>query len=256
MEEIQKRIENNTARNEDIISVINAVDAGELRVAEKIDGDWHVNTWVKTAIIKFFGISEIKDMTHGNFIFRDKIPLKNSFENVRLVPGGNSVRFGSYLANNVIMMPPSYVNIGAYVGKGTMIDSNVLVGSCAQIGENVHLSAGVQIGGVLEPDNASPVIVEDGAFIGAGVIAVEGILIRKNAVLAPGVVLTISTRVIETDKDGEIVREFTGEIPENAIVIPGARQRGKVFVQTPVIIGYKNQKTSEKLELSDFLRSF
>ncbi|MCL4151558.1 UNVERIFIED_CONTAM: hypothetical protein GTU68_029827 [Idotea baltica] len=154
------------------------------------------------------------------------------------------------------MMPPSYVNIGAHVGKGTMIDSNALVGSCAQIGENVHLSAGVQIGGVLEPLNAQPVIIEDQAFIGAGAIIVEGVLVRKSAVIAPGVVLSASTKIIETDADGQIINKFYGEIPERAIVVPGARMRGQVMIQTPIIIGYKDDKTDAKLTLSNFLRDF
>ncbi|MEZ4906259.1 MAG: 2,3,4,5-tetrahydropyridine-2,6-dicarboxylate N-succinyltransferase [Saprospiraceae bacterium] len=201
MNELKDKIENNTATKEDIFEIIAKLDAGSLRVAEKKDGTWIVNTWVKEAVIKYFGYTENTDMSLGDFVFKDKIPLKNKFENVRIVPGGNSIRYGSYLSDNVIMMPPSYVNIGAYVGKGTMIDSNVLVGSCAQIGEKVHLSAGVQIGGVLEPSNAQPVIIEDNAFIGAGVIVVEGVLVSKNAVLAPGVVISASTRILEINKE-------------------------------------------------------
>lgn len=253
---IAKKINNNTATSSEIEKIIAAIDSGILRVAEKKGANWHVNSWVKTAILNYFGICKMTEMNVGEMIFRDKIPLKKNFENVRIVPGGNSVRYGSFLAENTIMMPPSYVNIGAYVDKGTMIDSNVLVGSCAQIGKNVHLSAGVQIGGVLEPAGARPVIIEDNAFIGAGVIIVEGIIIRKNAILAPGVLISGSTKIIETNKDGKIINEFIGEVPENAIVVPGARNRGEVFLQTPIIIGYKNKETSNKVALSNFLRDF
>lgn len=236
--------------------IIAQVDKGELKVANKVDGQWQVNTEVKEAISAYFGLCQVERTQVGEFVFRDKMPLKQEFANVRIAPGGNSIRYGSYLADNVIMMPPSYVNIGVYVGPGTMIDSNVLVGSCAQIGANVHLSAGVQIGGVLEPANARPVIIEDGAFIGAGVIVVEGILVREGAVLAPGVVLSASTKILETDKDGKIINQYQGEVPAGAIVVPGARSRGEVILQTPIIIGYKNEATSEKLELTDFLRDF
>ena len=256
MEEIINRIEEGKALNKDIETVIAGLDSGEIRIAENVEGEWKVNTWAKQAVMAYFGICKMEDTKVGEFIFRDKIPLKQSFANVRLVPGGNSVRYGSYLSDNVIMMPPSYVNIGAYVGSGSMIDSNALVGSCAQIGNNVHLSAGVQIGGVLEPVGARPVIIEDGVFIGAGAIVVEGLLIGKNAVLAPGVVLSASTRILETDKEGKIINEYRGEVPPEAIVVAGARQRGEVMLQTPIIIGYRNENTDDKIGLSDFLRSF
>ena len=253
---LQSQIESGNASREVLDEVIAMLDAGTLRVAEK-DGDtWKVNAWVKTAIVQYFTQCEMREERLGDIVFRDKVPLKTNFENVRIVPGGNAVRVGSYLADGVIMMPPSYVNIGAYVGAGTMIDSNVLVGSCAQIGANVHLSAAVQVGGVLEPANAQPVIIEEDVFVGAGVIVVEGVLVRSGAVLAPGVVLSASTKILETDKEGKIINTFVGEVPENAIVVPGARARGEVMLQTPVIVGYKNQETAQKVELSDFLRDF
>lgn len=254
--ELEEKMTNGSATADDIREIIELIDSGNIRVAEKVDGDWVVHTWVKNAVLKYFGITSMSDSSVGDFHFRDKIPLKKRFENVRVVPGGNSVRYGSYLAESVVMMPPSYVNIGAYVGTGTMIDSHVLVGSCAQIGAGVHLSAGVQIGGVLEPANAMPVIIEDGAFIGAGVLVVEGFVVRSGAVLAPGVVLSSGTKVLETDADGKIIASHEKEIPANAIVVPGARQRGEVMLQTPIIIGYKNEGTSAKTGLTDFLRDF
>lgn len=236
--------------------IIAGLDNGSVRVAQQEGDNWVVNTAAKQAILAYFGECTVEEKSIGDLVFRDKIPLKKSFENVRIVPGGNAVRYGSFLASNVIMMPPSYVNIGAYIDEGTMIDSNVLVGSCAQIGKRVHLSAGVQIGGVLEPANAQPVIIEDDAFIGAGVIVVEGILVRQGAVLAPGVVLSASTKIIETDSEGKIIATHQGEVPANAIVVPGARTRGEVILQTPIIIGYKNEVTDEKIALSNFLRDF
>jgi len=253
---IEQKINNDTASPDDIQEVLAALDAGILRVAEPVKEGWKVNSWVRKAIMRYFGLCKINEMSLGELYFRDKIPLKKDFGNVRIVPGGNAVRYGSYLGDQVIMMPPSYVNIGAYVGTGSMIDSNVLVGSCAQVGERVHLSAGVQIGGVLEPAHARPVIVENGAFIGAGAIIVEGILVGRQAVIAPGVILSAGTRILETDQDGRVIREHIGEIPPEAIVVPGARTRGEVMVQTPIIIGYRNQRTNQKIELTDFLRSF
>lgn len=253
---LRSNIENECASITDIQDIIKLLDKGIIRVAEKNQGSWKVNTWIKEAIMKYFGICENSITQIGDLVFRDKLPLKKDFKNVRIVPGGNAIRFGSHLSDNVIMMPPSYVNIGVFVGTGTMIDSNVLVGSCAQIGNQVHLSAGVQIGGVLEPLNAQPVIIEDHAFIGAGAIVVEGVIVKEHAVIAPGVVLSASTKIIETDQDGKIIKEHNGVVPSNAIVIPGARKRGEVMIQTPVIIGYKNENTDAKLQLSNFLRDF
>ncbi len=253
---LQLSIENNTYSESDIKLIIQYLDSGKLRVAEKKGEIWKVNTWVKEGIMKYFGVCTINESKIGDIIFRDKLPLKQNFKNVRIVPGGNAIRFGSYLAENVIMMPPSYVNIGAFIGENTMIDSNVLVGSCAQIGANVHLSAAVQIGGVLEPINASPVIIEDNVFVGAGAIVVEGVIIKNNAVIAPGVILSASTKIIETDKKGIVINTFYGVIPPNAIVVPGARTRGEIIIQTPIIIGYRDTKTNVKVQLSDFLRNF
>lgn len=253
---LQEKFESGNYTDQDVKNLVEKVDSGELRVAEKVDGAWRVNVWVKNGLLANFPLCEMKEEKVGDFYFRDKWPLKQNFGNVRIVPGGNAVRYGAYLADSVVMMPPAYVNLGAYVDEGTMIDSNALVGSCAQIGKNVHLSAGVQIGGVLEPANAAPVIVEDNAFLSAGVIVVEGVLVEEGAVLSAGVIITGSTKILETDEEGKVINTYQGRVPKNAIVIPGARQRGEVMVQTPIIIGYKSEKTSEKLALTDFLRDF
>ena len=249
-------INNGEADPEIIRAVIEALDKGKLRVAEKTGNQWKVNEWIKKAITLYFGITSMHYSEAGVLPFRDKIPIKKDLTDVRIVPGGNSVRFGAHLEPQVVMMPPSYVNIGARVGRGAMIDSNVLVGSCAQIGQGVHLSAGVQIGGVLEPANAQPVILEDRVFAGAGAIIVEGILVREAAIIAPGVVLSAATRILEVNQEGKIMRTLKGEIPPGAIVVPGARTRGEVMLQTPVIIGYRNPDTDAKVELSQFLRAF
>ncbi|MFS8618096.1 MAG: 2,3,4,5-tetrahydropyridine-2,6-dicarboxylate N-succinyltransferase, partial [Solitalea sp.] len=193
---------------EAIVATIDLLDKGELRVAEPVLNTWHVNDWVKKAVILYFPTQEMKEIKTGPFVFHDKIPLKTDFKNqgVRVVPHGLA-RYGSFLAKGVIMMP-SYVNIGAYVDEGTMVDTWATVGSCAQIGKNVHLSGGVGIGGVLEPVQAAPVIVEDGAFIGSRCIVVEGVRVGKEAVLGANVVLTASTKII--DVTGEEPVEYKG----------------------------------------------
>lgn len=256
MNKILDKITDDSFTQEELEMIMAAVDAGKLRVARKKGNDWIVDERVKKAILKYFASRSVTDQTKDEFFFRDKIPLKQSFRNVRVVPGGNSVRYGAYLGDQVVMMPPAYVNIGAYVDDSSMIDSNVLVGSCAQIGKNVHLSAAVQIGGVLEPVNARPVIIEDNAFIGAGSLVVEGVLVREDAVIGAGVVLSASTKILEVDKSGKIVKEFRGEVPRGAVVIPGTRPKGDIAIQTPIIIGYKNEKTAEKVELTQMLRDF
>ena len=255
-DQFKSAIETGNADTATINDIIEALDEGKLRVAEKKQGKWVVNEWIKEAIVRYFGVTHMESIDCLPFHFRDKIPLKKDIGQLRIVPGGNSIRFGAHLEPQVVMMPPSFVNIGARVGRGSMIDSNVLVGSCAQIGSDVHLSAGVQIGGVLEPANARPVILEDRVFTGAGAIIVEGILIRASAIIAPGVVLSAGTRILEVDAQGKIIRTHQGEIPSGAIVVPGARMRGEVMLQTPVIIGYREEKTDAKVALSQFLRQF
>lgn len=259
IETLKAAVEQQQASSTQIREIIQLLDAGSLRIALNEEGGWQVQEWVKKAVLQFFPLCKVEEYSDSApFYFRDGIPLKKEFSNIRIVPGGSSVRYGAYLAPSVVMMPPSYVNIGVFVDEGTMIDSHVLVGSCAQIGKGVHLSAGVQIGGVLEPLQASPVIVEDHAFIGAGSIVVEGVLVRRSAVLAPGVVLSGSTPIVELNEKHEKVAEYKGEVPENAIVIPGIRMKGDsgYGYQTPLIIGYKSEGTSAKVALNTLLRDF
>ncbi|HPS70708.1 MAG TPA: 2,3,4,5-tetrahydropyridine-2,6-dicarboxylate N-succinyltransferase [Bacteroidales bacterium] len=243
---------------EAIKKAIDLLDKGEIRVAEKIDNQWIVNEWVKKAVLLFFSISDNKTIKSGPFEFYDKIPLKSNFEElkVRVVPQAIA-RYGSYIAPNVVLMP-SYVNIGAYVDSGTMVDTWATVGSCAQIGKNVHLSGGVGIGGVLEPLQASPVIIEDNCFIGSRAIIVEGVHVKAGAVIGANVVLTKSSKII--DVTGTEAVEWEGVIPENSIVIPGTRPKkfpaGEFQVACALIIGKRNSKTDLKTSLNEVLRYF
>ncbi len=244
----------------DFRTVLDLLEKGELRSASPDGkGGWTVHTEIKEAILA--AIKEGKLVEFEGFLEKDTIlPQKFTLENkIRFVPGGSSVRRGAHLAPGVIMMPPSFVNLGAYVGEGTMIDSHVLVGSCAQIGARVHLSAAVQIGGVLEPIGAQPVIIEDNAFLGAGSVVVEGIRVGKRAILAPGVILSKATRVLDLVNQRELER---GEaIPENAVVVPGTRpvssawgrERG-LQISSPIIVKYRDEKTDAALVLEDALR--
>lgn len=237
---------------------IAALDVGELRVAEPVDGDWVVHAWVKQAILMYFGQQKMETMEVGPFEFHDKIPLKRNLaaQGVRVVPPGVA-RFGSYLEPGAIMMP-SYVNIGARVGTGTMVDTWATVGSCAQIGSHVHLSGGVGIGGVLEPPGASPVIIEDGAFIGSRCIVVEGVRVGAEAVLGANVVLTSSTRII--DVSGSEPVEHKGYVPPRAVVIPGTRPKkfpaGEYQVPCALMIGQRKESTDRKTSLEGALRDF
>lgn len=243
-----------------IEQVIALLDQGKLRVADPVDGveGWRVNEWVKKAVLMYFPIKKMETMPVGPFEFHDKIPLKKGYNQlgVRVVPHGIA-RYGSYLAPGVIMMP-SYVNIGAYVDSGTMVDTWATVGSCAQIGKNVHLSGGVGIGGVLEPVQAAPVIVEDGCFVGSRCIVVEGVRIGKEAVLGANVVLTQSTRII--DVTGETPVEYSGYVPERSVVIPGSRTKkfpaGEYQVPCALIIGRRKESTDLKTSLNSALRDY
>ena len=238
--------------------VIEALDEGEVRVAEPKSDGWVVNQWVKQAVLLYFVHRDVEVSLHGAFEYRDKIPLKRGYAKagVRVVPPA-TVRFGAYIGKDVVLMP-SYVNIGAYVDSGTMVDTWATVGSCAQIGKGVHLSGGVGIGGVLEPVQASPVIIEDGAFIGSRCIVVEGVHVRKQAVLASGVVVTSSTPVI--DVTGPEPAEIRGTIPERAVVVPGTRPKqfpaGKYEVQCALIIGRRKESTDLKTSLNEVLREY
>lgn len=245
------------AESKQIINrVIALLDKGEVRVAEQLDGVWIVNEWVKKAVVMYFPIRQMETIEIGPFEFHDKIPLKKGYKekNVRVVPHAIA-RYGSYIAPGVIMMP-SYINIGAYVDSGTMVDTWATVGSCAQIGSNVHLSGGVGIGGVLEPLQASPVIIEDGAFIGSRCIVVEGVHVKKEAVLGANVVLTKSTKIF--DVTGSSPVEYKGIIPERSVVIPGSMPKtfnaGVYNVPCALIIGKRKESTDKKTSLNDALR--
>ncbi len=243
---------------EAVFKVIEELDKGRIRVANQKKDSWIVNDWVKKAIILYFTIQKIETYEVGPLEFNDKIPLKNKFneKKVRVVPNAIA-RFGSYLSKNVIMMP-SFVNIGAYVGSGTMIDTWATVGSCAQIGENVHLSGGVGIGGVLEPLQAAPVIIEDNAFIGSRCVIVEGTHVGKEAVLGANVIITSSTKIIDVTSSKKI--EFNGKVPENSVVIPGTYKKtfpaGDFQVPCALIIGKRKESTNKKTSLNDALREY
>lgn len=238
--------------------VIDQLDKGKLRIAERKGNDWQVNEWVKKAVILYFPIQKMEVTEAGPLEFHDKMKLKRDYRslNVRVVPHAVA-RYGSYLAPGVIMMP-SYVNIGAYVDSGTMVDTWATVGSCAQIGKNVHLSGGVGIGGVLEPLQASPVIIEDNCFIGSRCIVVEGVIVREEAVLGANVVLTKSTRII--DVSGEKAIEMRAEVPARSVVIPGTIPKsfnaGSYHVTCALIIGKRKESTDAKTSLNATLREF
>lgn len=235
------------------------VDQGVLRVAEpKLDGTWQVNQWVKEAILMYFGVQKMQTWESGPMEFYDKMLLKKNYESlgVRAVPHAVA-RYGAYIAKGVVLMP-SYVNIGAYVDEGTMVDTWATVGSCAQIGKNVHLSGGVGIGGVLEPLQAAPVVIEDGCFIGSRCIVVEGVRVEKEAVLGANVVLTQSTKII--DVSGENPIEYIGRVPARSVVIPGTYTKkfpaGEYQVNCALIIGQRKASTDLKTSLNDALRDF
>jgi 2,3,4,5-tetrahydropyridine-2-carboxylate N-succinyltransferase len=239
-------------------AVIEEVDKGRLRVAEPQDDQWVVNEWVKQAILMYFGIQQMQTWEIAPFEFHDKMLLKSGYAalGVRAVPHAIA-RYGAYLAKNVVLMP-SYVNIGAYVDEGTMVDTWATVGSCAQIGKGVHLSGGVGIGGVLEPLQASPVIVEDGCFIGSRCIVVEGVHLEKEVVLGANVVLTQSTKII--DVSGPTPIEYKGRVPARSVVIPGSYTKtfpaGDFQVSCALIIGQRKPSTDLKTSLNDALRDF
>lgn len=238
--------------------VIEQIDKGHLRVAEKKEGEWVVNEWVKQAVLLYFTVQKMQTWELSPFEFYDKMLLKKDYASlgVRAVPQAVA-RYGSFLGKNVVLMP-SYVNIGAYVDEGTMVDTWATVGSCAQIGKNVHLSGGVGIGGVLEPLQAAPVIIEDGCFIGSRCIVVEGVKVEKEAVLGANVVLTQSTKIF--DVSGEKTIEMKGVIPERSVVIPGTYNKkfpaGEFGVNCALIIGKRKASTDLKTSLNDALRDF
>ncbi len=239
-----------------IREVINLLDSGILRVAEPIEGGWQVNEWIKKAVVLYFPIQKMETLEVGIFEYHDKIPLKKGYKEkgIRIVPHAVA-RHGSYIAPGTILMP-SYVNIGAYVDEGTMVDTWATVGSCAQIGKNVHLSGGVGIGGVLEPLQAAPVIIEDNVFVGSRCIVVEGVHVETEAVLGANVVLTMSTKII--DVTGDIPVEYKGRVPARSVVIPGSYKKqfpaGEFYVPCAMIIGQRKESTNKKTSLNDALR--
>ena len=243
---------------------------GEVRAAEKVAGHWVVNAWVKQGILLGFRLGELQEMSDGevlSFVDKDTFPARRLTlaDRIRLVPGGSSIREGAYVAPSVICMPPMFINVGAYVDEGSMIDSHALVGSCAQIGKRVHLSAAAQIGGVLEPVNAAPVIIEDDVLVGGNCGVYEGTLVGARAVLGAGTILTRSTPLYDLVR-GEVYRashEQALEVPENAVVVPGSRAvtkgKGKsgdwnLSLYTPVIVKYRDEKTEHGIELEEWLR--
>jgi 2,3,4,5-tetrahydropyridine-2-carboxylate N-succinyltransferase len=247
-----------------------ALTRGEVRAADKVDGHWVVNAWVKQGILLGFRLGELQEMSDGDvlsFVDKDSFPARRLTlaDHIRLVPGGSSIREGAYVAPSVICMPPMFINVGAYVDEGSMIDSHALVGSCAQIGKRVHLSAAAQIGGVLEPVNAAPAIIEDDVLVGGNCGVYEGTLVRARAVLGAGTILTRSTPLYDLVR-GEVYRatqEQPLEVPENAVVVPGSRAvtkgKGKsgewnLSLYTPVIVKYRDEKTERGIELEEWLR--
>lgn len=243
---------------EAVRTVIEELDKGRLRVASPSENGWIVNEWVKQAILLYFAIQPMQTWDLAPFEFYDKMLLKSNYKElgVRAVPHAVA-RYGAFIGRNAVLMP-SYVNIGAYVDEGTMVDTWATVGSCAQIGKGVHLSGGVGIGGVLEPLQANPVIIEDGCFIGSRCIVVEGVIVEKEAVLGANVVLTKSTKIIDVSKD--IPREFTGRVPARSVVIPGSFVKefpaGEYNVGCALVIGQRKASTDLKTSLNDALREF
>jgi 2,3,4,5-tetrahydropyridine-2,6-dicarboxylate N-succinyltransferase len=261
-------IENPAEARQVFLAFREVLTRGEVRAAEKQDGRWILNAWVKQGILLGFRLGELREMGNGDvlsFVDKDTFPARRLTlgDRIRLVPGGSSIREGAYVAPSVICMPPMFINVGAYVDEGTMIDSHALVGSCAQIGKRVHLSAAAQIGGILEPVNAAPVIIEDDVLVGGNCGVYEGTLVRSRAVLGAGTILTRGTPLYDLVR-GEIYRasaEQPLEVPENAVVVPGSRAVKKglgtewnLSLYTPVIVKYRDEKTDRGVELEEWLR--
>jgi 2,3,4,5-tetrahydropyridine-2-carboxylate N-succinyltransferase len=260
-------VEHNPEARAAFLEFRDALTQGKIRAAEKIDRRWVVNTWVKHGILLGFRLGELAETGCAalTFVDKDTFPARrfSLADRVRVVPGGSSVRLGAYVAPSVICMPPMFINVGAYVDEGTMVDSHALVGSCAQVGKRVHISAAAQIGGVLEPVNAAPVIVEDDVLVGGNCGIYEGTLVRARAVLGAGTILTRSTPLYDLVR-GQVYRatqEASLEVPEGAVVVPGSRAVKKgaaaklgISLYTPVIVKYRDEKTDSGIELEDWLR--
>ena len=246
------------AHREAVLAAVAGLDRGELRVAEKVDGEWKVNAWLMQAVNLYFAVAGMEVQDYGPFQVRDKIPLKKDLEKagIRIVPGG-IVRHGAYVAPGAVVLP-GFVNIGARVGRGTMVDTWATVGSCAQVGENVHLAGGVGIGGVLEPPGARPNIIEDDCFIGSRCILVEGVLVEEGSVLGANVVITGSTPIIDVTGAQEVV--LKQRVPARSVVIPGTRPKkypaGTYQIPCALIVGRRSEATDKKVSLNDALREF
>ena len=262
------QVERNPDARQIFLDFRDELTQGKIRAAEKINGQWTVNAWVKRGILLGFRLGELSEMAQDSslsFVDKDTFPARRFTvrDRVRVVPGGSSVRLGAYVAPTVICMPPMFINVGAYVDEGTMVDSHALVGSCAQIGKRVHLSAAAQIGGVLEPVNAVPVVIEDDVLVGGNCGVYEGTLVHARAVLGAGTILTRSTPLYDIVR-GEIYRATEDkplEVPENAVVVPGSRaiKKGQaaewnLSLYTPVIVKYRDEKTDQRIELEEWLR--
>jgi len=243
--------------------ILEQLERGEIRAAIPKGNTWEANKEVKEAILASFSAGENTEYSgiYDGFVDKHNLPPRRfrKENNVRLVPGGSSVRRGAYVASGIIIMPPAYINVGAYVDEGSMVDSHVLVGSCAQVGKNVHLSAGVQLGGVLEPVGLAPVVIEDDCFIGAGSVIVEGVLVKKRAVIAPGVTLSRSVPIYDCVNEKQL--EKGAAVPEGAVVVPGTRPVSGKYAEEkglsmycPLIVKYRDEKSDASLELEDLLR--
>lgn len=262
MSDLQDRItrswDSGEIDTEAVQAVLAGLDRGQLRVAEKIDGEWVVHAWLKQAVLLYFRTAQMREGSYGDYVYHDKIPLKTELaeQGVRLVPPG-TIRYGAHVQPGCVVMP-GYVNIGAFVGRGSMVDTWATVGSCAQIGESVHLSGGVGIGGVLEPPGARPVIIENGCFIGSRSIVVEGVLVEEEAVLGAGVTLTASTPIIDVTGSEEVV--YKGRVPARSVVVPGVRAKqfpaGSYHLPCALIIGQRTASTDRKTSLNAVLREF
>jgi 2,3,4,5-tetrahydropyridine-2-carboxylate N-succinyltransferase len=261
-------LESNPEARKTFLDFREQLTQGKIRAADKINGKWMVNVWVKQGILLGFRLGELSQMDGGStlsFVDKDTFPARrfSVTDRVRIVPGGSSIRVGAYVAPGVICMPPMFINVGAYIDEGTLVDSHALVGSCAQIGKRVHLSAAAQIGGVLEPVNAAPVIIEDDVLIGGNCGVYEGTVVRARAVLGAGTILTRSTPLYDLVR-GEVYKSTDDsplEVPENAVVVPGSRAVNKnapagwnLSLYTPVIVKYRDEKTDQRIELEDWLR--
>src|SRR5207249_248331 len=261
-------VESNPEARQVFLKFRDELTQGRIRAAEKKDGQWTVNPWVKQGILLGFRLGELQEMGNGaclSFVDKDTFPARHFSvaDRVRVVPGGSSIREGAYVAPSVICMPPMFINVGAYVDEATMVDSHALVGSCAQIGKRVHLSAAAQIGGVLEPVNATPVIIEDDVLVGGNCGVFEGTLVRARAVLGAGTILTRSTPLYDIVR-GNVYRGGADkplEVPENAVVVPGSRAVKKghaaewgLSLYAPVIVKYRDEKTDQRIELEEWLR--